>query len=282
MGTDSPPDAAAAPTGFGAGERSLVHLLVLVWRFREMLWILVWRDLKSRTRPAVLGIVWLFLPPLLAAGALTLLVRGILGWGADIPNYALSVLAGMVLWNFLSGALVAAVSSPVENRALLTQVPFPREILILYPIGARLPDLAAGLALLGAGIALSGGVLRAEALYALPIVALGVLFVAGVAFALAAVNAAFRDVGKSLPFFLGFLLYGVPILYPVAAIPAAWRDLYLLNPAAFLVDAFRGAILEGRSPDPAGAAAAVATTLLVLLCGHAVFRLFDRVVADFI
>ena len=128
----------AARPLFGLGE---------LFRFREMLYILVYREIKVRAKQAYLGYVWVLVQPLLATGVFSVLVQGVFGLDLveELP-YPLFVLSGTVLWQFFSAGLVASSEALVQDASLLTQISFPRTVLVLYPLLARLVDLTICLA----------------------------------------------------------------------------------------------------------------------------------------
>src|SRR6266511_1923830 len=122
---------------------------------RELLLILVERDLRSRTKQALIGYGWIVLQPLVATGVFTLVVQFVLrlDLSGDVP-YPLFLLSGMVIWQYFANSLIGSTESLTQHLDLITQVAFPREVLVLYPIVARLLDVAVGLVLVGVFMAI--------------------------------------------------------------------------------------------------------------------------------
>jgi lipopolysaccharide transport system permease protein len=254
-----------------------------VSRWREILYMLVLRDLQARSRQAYLGYLWILIQPLLMTGVFTFLVQRVLGRADQSPvPYPLFVLAAIVPWQFFATSLTDSAESLVKNVDLVRQVYFPREILAVYPIFARLVDVGVGCLALAAfmlyfGVAPSGWVLLA------PIVLIELmLFAAAFGLLLSAANVGWRDISRGLPLLLFLLLYAVPVLYAVESVPAAIRPFYDLNPLAFLVDTFRAAVLGTHTPDLVGLGVVGLIGAAAVLVAQRVFSVFDGVLADVI
>ncbi|HEY3063343.1 MAG TPA: ABC transporter permease [Chloroflexota bacterium] len=252
-------------------------------RWREITVMLVLRDLQARSRQAYLGYLWLIVQPLLLTGVFTFLVQRVLGRAdqGDVP-YPLFLLAALVPWQFFANSLTESAESLVKNVDLVRQVYFPREILAIYPIFARLVDVAVGCLALAAfmiyfNVPPSGWVILA------PIILLEeMLFAAALGLLLSAANVGWRDISRGLPLLLFLVLYAVPVLYARESVPQAIRPIYDLNPLAFLVDAFRAAILGTHPPDLLGLGVVGLLGILCLLIAQRVFSVFDGVLADVI
>ncbi len=254
-----------------------------VYRFRELLWVLVYRDLKGRTRASILGYGWIALQPLLATGIFTLLIQGVLGVHPtrEIP-YPLFIFAGMTLWGYFSNSLSAATSSMAEHADLLRQVNFPREALVLYPMISKIVDFLVSLVVLAALCFLYGVKIQpwlmVSPLFLLPVMLLGY----GLALVLSPFNVALRDVGRTIPILLSFAIYMTPVLYPLEKVPAVWRKAYLLNPMASLIESFRQLMLVGQLPELTPLFFAFSVSLLVFLFGCWVFSQVESFLADIV
>ncbi len=250
-------------------------------RSREILFMLVLRDLQARSRQAYLGYLWLVVQPLLMTGAFSFLVQRVLGRGdqSDVP-YPLFLLAALVPWQFFANSLTDSAESLVKNVDLVRQVFFPREILAIYPIFARLLDVLVGCLVLAVFMVYfhvppSGWVILVPL-----ILLIEMLFAAALGLLLSAANVGWRDVSRGLPLLLFLMLYAVPVLYPLEAVPAALRPIYDLNPLAQLVDAFRAAVLGTHAPDLVGLGLIGLLGILALVAAQRVFSVFDGVLAD--
>jgi len=253
-------------------------------RWREILLMLVLRDLQARSKQAYLGYFWILAQPLLLTGAFSFLVQQVLGQrtlSSDIP-YPVFLMAALIPWQFFANSLNESAESLVKNVDLVRQVYFPREILAIYPVFARLVDVLVGLVALGAfmlvlHVPVSGWVILAPL-----ILLIEMLFVAAIGLLLSAANVGWRDVSRGLPLVLFLLLYAVPVLYPPDRVPEAIRPIYNLNPIAQLVEAFRAAVLGTHPPDLLGLVILAALGLVALLVAQRIFSVFDGVLADVI
>jgi lipopolysaccharide transport system permease protein len=246
--------------------------------------MLVLRDLKARTKQAYLGYFWILVQPLLLTGAFSFLVQQVLGrndLSTDVP-YPLFVMAGVIPWQFFANSLNESSESLVKNVDLVRQVYFPREILAIYPVFARLVDVVVGCVALGVfmlyfHVAPSGWLVLVPL-----IVVVEMLFAAAIGMLLSAANVGWRDVSRGLPLVLFLMLYAVPVLYAPERVPAAIRPVLDLNPMSHLVDAFRAAILGTHAPDLVGLGVLAVLGVVTLLIAQRIFSVFDGVLADVI
>lgn len=251
-----------------------------LWEYRELLYFLVWRDLKVRYKQTVLGIGWVVLQPL----ATTLIFSIIFGALARIPSadmpYPVLALSGLVLWNYFAATLSRSGSSLISNANLITKVYFPRLIIPLAGAINGLVDLAVAFSILIIAMALFG-ITPSSTILILPL-SLALLFglALGVSLWLAALNVRYRDVNYLLPFLIQVWMYASPIIYPTTLIPERWRILYGLNPMVGIVEGFRWA-LTGRGEIPISTFLfSVFVVLLVMTSGMIFFRRVERTFAD--
>jgi len=256
---------------------------VTLARSKEILVMLVLRDLQARSRQAYLGYLWLLVQPLLMTGAFSFLVQRVLGRGdqSQVP-YPLFLLAALVPWQFFANSLTDSTESLVKNVDLVRQVYFPREILAVYPIFARLVDVLVGCLALAAFMLYFHVPPSAWLILAPVILVIEMLFAAALGLLLSAANVGWRDISRGLPLLLFLLLYAVPVLYPLEAVPASLRPIYDLNPLAHLVDAFRAVVLGTHPPDLAGLGIIGLVGILALGLAQRVFSVFDGVLADLV
>jgi lipopolysaccharide transport system permease protein len=252
-------------------------------RWREILYMLVLRDLKARTRQAYLGYLWILIQPLLLTGVFTFLVQQVLGRSdlSDVP-YPIFVMAAVIPWQFFANSLIESSESLVKNVDLVRQVYFPREILAIYPMFSRLLDVAIGFAALLVFMAIYHVPLSGWVVVTPVILAIEMLFIAAAGLVLSAANVGFRDVSRGLPLLLFLMLYSVPVLYAAERVPASVRPLFNLNPMAHLVEEFRAAVLGTHPPDTVGLATLAVLGLVSLLIAQRLFSVVDGVLADVI
>jgi lipopolysaccharide transport system permease protein len=243
--------------------------------------MLVLRDWQARTRQAYLGYLWLLVQPLLMTGAFSFLVQRVLGRGdqSDVP-YPLFLLAALVPWQFFANSLTDSAESLVKNVDLVRQVYFPREILAIYPIFARLIDVLVGCVAIAAFMVYFR-VPPSGWLVLVPLILVEeMVLAAALGLLLSAANVAWRDVSRGLPLLLFLLLYAVPVLYALDSVPASIRPIYDLNPMAHLVDAFRAAVLGTHAPDLLALAVVGGVAIVALAVAQRLFSVFDGVLAD--
>jgi lipopolysaccharide transport system permease protein len=255
-----------------------------LWRYRELLLILAWRDVAVRYRQTAVGIAWAFIRPFLTMVVFTVVFGHIAKVKADTTMpYALVVIGGLLPWTLFSSVLGEASSSVISNANLISKVYFPRLIVPLATVLVALIDFAISLAIL-AGMMLWYGVLPGWQILLLPaFVALALLASLGPAIWAAAIVVKYRDFRFVVPFVLQFGLYVSPVGFPSAVVPERWRLLYNLNPMVGIIDGFRWCIAGGDSPIYwPGFIVSLGVVAFFLWLGIGTFRRIERGFADII
>lgn len=252
-----------------------------LWAYRELLFFLVWRDVKVRYKQTALGVAWAVLQPLLTMFVFSLFFGRLARMASDGLPYPVFNLAGLVPWTFFAFGLNEAATSVVGSRQLITKVYFPRLAIPLATVLAALVDFAIAFLLLLGVMAWYGIVPGLEALVVIPLVLLAFVTALGVGLWLAALNVQYRDVRYVLPFLTQLWLFATPIVYPSSLVPAAWRPVYGLNPMVGVVDGFRWALLGSAPPGPILAVSTCAA-LALALGGIFYFRRMERAFADIV
>jgi lipopolysaccharide transport system permease protein len=263
-------------SGFGAAE---------LWRFRELLFFLVWRDVKVRYKQTALGAAWALLQPLLTTIVFSVFFGGMASVGSDGYPYPIFALTGVLPWNLFVHGLGESAGSIVASASLVKRVYFPRVIIPLAAVTVGLVDFAVTLFLLGGMMPLYG-VPLAWRFAAIPLLAVwtSIAALAGGLW-LSALNVTFRDVRYVIPFFLQLWLFVTPVIYPSTSAFAKLERLgipswlYGLNPMAGVVEAFRWVVL-GHIPNLALLATGAVMTVTLLLGGAVYFRQMERSFAD--
>ena len=218
--------------------------------YRELLFFLIWRDVKVRYKQTALGVAWAVLQPLLTMFVFSLFFGRLARIASDGLPYPVFNLAGLVPWTFFAFGLNEAATSVVGSRHLITKVYFPRLAIPLATVLAGLVDFAIAFVLLLTVMAWYGIVPGPEALFVIPLVLLAFVTALGAGLWLAALNVQYRDVRYVLPFLTQLWLFATPIVYPSSLVPAPWRPVYGLNPMVGVVDGFRWALLGSAPPGP--------------------------------
>jgi lipopolysaccharide transport system permease protein len=254
-----------------------------IWRYRELLYFLTWRDIKVRYKQTVLGAAWAVLQPLLTMVVFTIFFGRLAGLSSKtggIP-YPIYVYAGLLPWTFFANALSGSGSSLVGSSNLITKVYFPRLVIPLATVGAGLVDLAVSLVVLLVLMAFYGTALSWQLVLAPFFLAGIILAAAGVGSLLAALTVAYRDFRYVVPFMVQIWMFVTPVIYPLSIIPERWRWLLSLNPMAGLIEGFRSAFLA-RPLEWPHIGLSLAVSAFLFLIGAAYFRKVERSFADII
>jgi lipopolysaccharide transport system permease protein len=254
-----------------------------IWAHRELLYFLMWRDVKVRYKQTALGVVWVVLQPLLMMLLFTIFFGRLAGIRSDdgVP-YALFAYAGLLPWTFFAAAATVSGNSLTNSASLITKVYFPRLIVPLAAVGAVLLDLAISFCVLAALMAYWGVGVGRSLLMLPPLVLLVTALAFGTGMLMAALNVKYRDVRIALPFVLQVWFFASPIIYPSAMVPERWRWLMALNPMSGIVEGFRAALYGRKGFDWPSLAASAVIVLLLLVCAVLTFRNMERSFADIV
>jgi lipopolysaccharide transport system permease protein len=214
-----------------------------LWSYRELLYFLVWRDVKVRYKQAALGVAWVVVQPILAVTLFTILFSRLLKAPSQGVPYAPFVFAALLPWQLFAAALNQSANSLVVNRQLITKIYFARILLPVASVLAGLVDFGVGFLVLVA-LLFYYGIVPSAAVLLLPLFLLAALGTAlAVGIWLAALNARYRDVQHLLPTLTQFWFFATPVAYSSTLLPESWRTLLGLNPMAGVAEGFRWALL---------------------------------------
>ena len=254
-----------------------------LWRYRELLFFLTWRDVKVRYKQTVLGAAWAILQPLATMLVFSLFFRkAAASTTSDVP-YSLFVLAGLVPWMFFSNAVAQAGQSVVGSQNLVTKIYFPRLMIPMGSVAAGLVDFAIASAMLLV-MMVYFGVHWTLGMLAVPAIVLGLVIAAlGVGVLLSALTVAYRDFRHVVPFLVQFWMFATPCIYlqQEGAVGPRTQLLLPLNPAYGLIANFRSALL-GEPFDFYSLAVSSAVGVVILLVGCFYFRRVENRFADII
>lgn len=253
-----------------------------IFRYRELIYFLTWRDIKVRYKQAVLGITWAVLQPVLTM-AITSIVFGYLlkVSSGDIP-YPVFVLSALLPWHLFSTSLQKSSHSLVGNANLLTKIYFPRLIIPISSVMAVMVDFAISFVVLLGVMLVYGTYPTWTIIWLIPLTGLAVLAALAVGLWLSALNVQYRDVQHMVPFIVQIWMYASPIVYPIETIPAGiWRTLYGLNPMVGVVQGFRWALFGGSPPDLT-MLISTCVVLILFISGLYYFRRMEKTFADIV
>ena len=251
-----------------------------LWVYRELIYFLIWRDVKVRYKQTLIGVAWAILQPLLTVVIFTLFFGRLAQVPSDGLPYPVFALAALLPWNYFSQAIGRGGESLVGSSHLISKVYFPRLIIPISAAVAPLVDFALAFVVL-LGLMAWFGIVPTGRVLALPLFVLLTLFTAlAVGLWLSALNVRYRDVRYAIPFLTQIWMFVSPVIYPVSLIPEKWRLLYSLNPMAGVIEGFRWALLGKESPDFGVVALSAAVVILLLFSGAAYFKRMERTFAD--
>ena len=253
-----------------------------LWSYRELIYFLVWRDIKVRYKQTVLGAAWAILQPLF-----TMLVFSIFfGKLAKVPSdgtpYPIFSYCGLIPWMFFSSGLNFSTNSVVTSANLVKKVYFPRLAIPLATVLSVLPDFLLSFSVL---LAMMGWykTLPSLNLVWLPLFALLALVTSmGAGLWLAALNVKYRDIRYIVPFLTQFWMFATPIAYPSSLLREPWHTVYGLNPMVGVVEGFRWALLGTKTPPGSMVWASAFAALLLLVSGAYYFRKTETTFADIV
>ena len=251
-----------------------------LWEYRELLYFLVWRDIKVRYKQTLLGAAWAIIQPFFTMVVFSVFFGRLAGMPSDGLPYPIFTYCALLPWQLFAYALAVSGNSLVANERLITKVYFPRLVIPLSGVLAGLIDFGIAFLVL-LGMMLYYGIIPTAAVITLPLFLLLALATAlGVGLWLSALNVQYRDVRHTIPFLTQFWLFTTPIAYPASLVPEHWRALVGLNPMAGVVEGFRWALLgTSQAPGPL-LAVSVLVVLAMLVSGLYYFRRMEKTFAD--
>jgi lipopolysaccharide transport system permease protein len=252
-----------------------------LWLYRELVFFMVWRDIKVRYKQTILGAAWAILQPVLTMLALYFLFDRVAKLPTDNVPYPIFSYTALLPWGLFVTALNQGSRSLTSNHNMITKVYFPKLILPLSSVLAGLVDFAIASVIL-VGLMFYYQVAPAwNLLWVLPLfLLLAIITALGVALWLSAINVKYRDVNYVLPFLTQFWFFATPVAYSAKAISENWQLVYSLNPMAGVVNGFRWALLGiGNGPD-AALWVSVCISVLILVSGLFYFRNMEKTFAD--
>jgi lipopolysaccharide transport system permease protein len=256
--------------------------LAALYRYRELLYFLTWRDVIVRYKQAAVGVAWAVLQPLLTMVVFTVIFGRFAKMPSDNLPYPIFAFTALLPWNYFAQAIGRSGTSLVSNANLVSKVYFPRLVIPISGAIAPLVDFVISFVIL-LGMMAWYGIAPTWGVLALPLFTLlAVVTAVAVSLYLAALNVKYRDVGHAIPFLVQFWMYASPVVYSVSIIPEKWRLLYSLNPMVGVIEGFRWALLGKEQPDFAVMAMSTIVVAILLLGGFIYFKRTERVFADII
>lgn len=251
-----------------------------IWEYRELLYFLVWRDIKVRYKQTVLGAAWAIIQPLFMMLVFSLFFGRLGNMPSDGIPYPIFVYCALLPWQLFAHALSESSNSLVANERLITKVYFPRLVVPIAAVLTGLVDFAIAFTIL-IGMMIYYGIKPGGAIVTLPMFLLLAIGTAlGVGLWLSALNVQYRDVRHTLTFIAQFWLFATPVAYSSSIIPETWRGVYGINPMVGVIEGFRWALLGKTAPNIFLIGVSAVVVVAVLISGLFYFRRMENTFAD--
>jgi lipopolysaccharide transport system permease protein len=253
-----------------------------LWEYRELLYFLIWREVKVRYKQTALGVVWAIIQPFFTMVIFTIVFSRFGHVPSDGVPYPVFAFCALLPWQLFAFALSESSNSVVANQRLITKVYFPRLIIPLAAVCVGLADFVVGLLVL-AGLMAYYGILPGAAIWTLPLwTLLAVATALAIGLWLSALNVRYRDVRYTLPFLTQMWLFATPVAYPISLVPPHWRPLFALNPMVGVVEGFRWALLGNAASPGMSVVISTGAVLAILTGGLFYFRRTEQTFADIV
>ena len=272
---------ASPPVIYIKRSRGLVSLrLGELWQYRELLYFLIWRDVKVRYKQTALGVAWAVVQPFFTMVVFSLFFGRLAKMPSDGVPYPLFAYCALVPWGFFANGLNMGSNSLVESANLIRKVYLPRLAIPIATVLSGGVDFLVSFLLLLGMMVYYGRMPGIEAAWLPLLLLLGLVTALGVSLWLSALNVQYRDVRYTIPFLTQIWMFGTPIAYPSSLVPEAWRPFYGLNPMVGVVEGFRWALLGTATRPGAMLIVSSLAALVLLVTGAMYFRCTEKTFAD--
>lgn len=253
-----------------------------VWRYRELLAVLVWRDIQILYKQAALGAGWAIIQPLFAVFIFTVVFGMFARMPTDGVPYPVFAFAAVLPWTYFSEAVRRSSTTLVTDSELVRKVYFPRLVMPLATVIAPLLDFLIAFVVLMVMMVIYDVAFTWKLLAVFPLILVAGLLALAIGMWLAPINVRFRDVKHTIPFLMQVWMYASPIVYPLSIVPEQYRTLYALNPMVGVIEGFRWAVLDHPTPDFFAIGVSLTVIVVTLLSGVVFFKKMERSFADLI
>jgi lipopolysaccharide transport system permease protein len=253
-----------------------------LWQYQELLYFLIWREVKVRYKQTALGVAWAIFQPLLTMGIFSVIFGTFVKVPSDGLPYPVFAFAALLPWTYFSEAITRSSGSLVGDANLIRKVYFPRLIMPLAAVTSPLIDFSFAFLLL---LVMMGwyAIVPTWGMIALPgFLLLALLTALAVGLWLSALNVRYRDVRHTIPFLVQVWMYASPVVYSLSLVPDQWRAIYGLNPMVGVIEGFRWALLGQENPDLSVMMVSGGMVIILLLGGLIFFGRMERTFADVI
>jgi lipopolysaccharide transport system permease protein len=251
-----------------------------LWRYRDLFYFLIWRDIKTRYAQSVLGIGWAIIQPVFSMVIFTVVFGNLAKVSSDGVPYAIFSYAALVPWTYFSSALTGATSSLVASSNMITKVYFPRLVLPIAPVFGKIIDFAIAMVIL-AGFMLYFQIAPSIWALFLPyLILLMILAASGIGMWLTAMAVQYRDIRYAMNLVVTLLMYAAPVVYPASSVPENWRIIYAINPMVGVIEGFRASLLQTTLMPWDFIWVGTISALVLFFSGLVYFRRMEKIFAD--
>ena len=251
-----------------------------VWAYRELLYFLVWRDLKVRYKQTVIGVGWVIIQPLFTMLVFTFFFGRLAKMPSGGLPYPVFYYCALLPWMYFASALTNATNTVVEQEKVITKVYFPRVLLPISSVLSGLVDFSVSF-VLAIGLMMVYHITPKPTALLVPVfLLLAIATALGTGLWLSALNALYRDVRYTIPFLVQVWMFASPVAYPSTLIPVRWRWLYGLNPMAGVIEGFRWSLTGVGQPPSAFLLVSAAAVVVLLVGGLIYFKNMEGTIAD--
>lgn len=262
---------------------SLIREIKDIIKWRELLWQMVGREVKARYKQSILGYFWVILNPLaqmlVMSFAFSIIMRIPTNAAGNVP-YSLFLFVALLPWNLFASSLSSATATLVSSSSLITKVYFPRTILVLSTIIAKIVDFLFANIIFVIYMLAYHIPITLNILWIIPIFIIQQIFTIGLSLFFSAANLLYRDIQYLLNMIILLWMYATPVFYPADLVPQKFRIVFQLNPMAVIINAYRQTILGGGAPNYLSLLIAFILSLVVLLFGLNYFKSREKIFAD--
>lgn len=262
---------------------SFLKEIKAIYKWRELLWQMTAREVKSRYKQSVLGYFWVILSPLaqmlVMSFAFSIILRIPTNAASNIP-YSIFLFVGLLPWLLFSNSLSSSTESLVSSSSLITKIYFPRTILVLSTISAKIIDFFFSILVLVVYMIIYHIPITWNILWVIPIFFIQQIFTLGLSLFFSAANLLYRDIKYLLNMILLLWFYATPILYPADIIPQKYKFVIQVNPLAVIINAYRQVVLGGGQPKYSSLLIALLVSLIVFFIGFSYFKSREKIFAD--
>lgn len=262
---------------------SLFKEIKAIHKWRELMWQMVSREVKARYKQSVLGYFWVILNPLaqmlVMSFAFSIILRIPTNAASNIP-YSIFLFVALLPWTLFTNSLSSAASSLVGASSLITKIYFPRTILVISTVIAKIIDFLFAISVFIIYMVVYHIPITINILWVIPIFIIQQIFTLGLSLFFAAANLLYRDIQYLLNMILLLWLYATPIIYPADIVPTQYKIFFQINPMAVIINAYRQVILGGGEPKYTSLIIGLIVSIITLFIGFSYFKSREKIFAD--